>query len=163
MKKGFTLIELILTISLIGILLVCSGLLLTQGLDSYSKVFFRSSSLEESRYAMERMVRELRKIGDEGNALQNIDSDQITFLDENDTDATFSHSGQSLYRNGNLLLDNVSALTFTGFRENGSTTTAAVQVRRVQIRLSTLPPGQNSPIILQTGVFLRNFIYENFQ
>lgn len=163
-QKGFTLVEIVLTITMIAILFTVTSLVLSQGLDSYSHISKRAATLQEARYALERMSRELVRVGDENNTnIQNIQNDQITFVDSGGNTANFNFSNQTLWRGSDRLLDNVTAVTFTGFRDNGNTTNSGQQTRRVRIELTALPQGETVPISLRTDIFIRNYLYENFQ
>ncbi|MDO8526399.1 MAG: type II secretion system protein [Deltaproteobacteria bacterium] len=164
-QSGFTLVEIILSITLMGILFTLSSLVLVQGLNAYRHISARATNLNEARYALERMVRELRREGDENNIddIKNIQSNSITFIDALGNNTSFSLSGQNLLRDNDLLLNNVTALVFTGYRDTGAETSSAQQVRRVRIQLTTTPPGQVASLLLVSDVFLRNYMYENFQ
>lgn len=163
-QKGFTIVETVLSIALIGILIVLSSVLLRQGLDSYAHISNRGGNLQSARYAMERMVRELKRAGDkDSNKIQNISSTRITFTDADGNTTNFELIGTLLKRGSDRLLENVTALAFTGFRDNNDQTSSAQQLRRVRIQLTTLPPAETAPLILRTDVFFRNYMYENFQ
>lgn len=161
---GFTLVEIILTISLIGILFMIASIVLRQGIDSYSTITERGGALQASRFAIERMVRELRRCGDDtDNQLQNISGTQIGFTDADNLNTSFNLNGQTLRRGNDTLLDNVTSLAFTGYKSDNTQTTSAPQVRRVRIQMSVLPQGQTTPLTLRTDVFLRNYLYEKWQ
>jgi len=161
--RGFTIVELILTIVLIGILFGLGSLVLIQGLDSYAHIFARNTTLQRARYAMERMVREIRIISDQNNSLRSIQGTQLSFIDAASLETDFHWTGQTLWRGNDRLSDDVTALNFTGFRDDNVVTSAAPQVRRVRIQLTVAPPGQTAPLVLRTDIFLRNYIYENFR
>ena len=165
MKKGFTLVEIILSISLIGILFALTSVVLRQGLDAYAHISSRAPQLQAARYAMERMVRELRREGDDANdQIQNISATQVSFTDNLGNNTSFNLNGQTLRRGTDTLLNNVTSLTFTGYKsDNVTTTSSANQVRRIRIQLTTLPPGQIASLTLRTDIFLRNYMYENWQ
>lgn len=163
-NHGFTLVEIILSITLTAILFTLSGLILRQGLDSYAHISSRSAALQKARYAMERMVRELRRVGDEPTKnIQNIQPTRITFVDDQGLTTDFNLNGQILQRGNDRLLDNVISLTFTGYKDDNQVTPAGPQVRRIGIQFSMLPLGETVSILLRTNVFIRNYMYENFQ
>lgn len=162
-KKGFTLVEIILSVSLVGILFIFAGLLLRSGLDAYTHLSQRGANLQASRFAMDRMIRELIQVEDDNpNNIQSIQSNRIVFVDSLGITSDFELIGQNIMRNNDILLGNVTSLTFTGFASDNSITTAAPQVRRVRIQFSTLPPGQTAPLTLRTDIFVRNYMYDNF-
>lgn len=164
--KGFTLIEMILTLSLVAILFTLSAILLSQGVVSFATISERGSSLQESRFAMERMAREiiLLKAG-AGGDLQNILPTQISFIDKSalNTDFHLDAPTQILYRGANPLLERVTALTYTAFRDDNAVTQSTPQTRRIQIALTILPKGETAPLILRTNIFLRTDLYEKFK
>lgn len=148
---------------LLSIVAIGSGIALTQGLDSFTHISERSKNLLAARYALDRMVRELALSGDEaGTNLKKIQDDEIEFVDDQGNDAEFILSGTTLLRDDEILLENVTSLTFTGFDDENDETNSAPQVRRIGIQISTLPPGQTTPLSLRTYVFIRNYMYENF-
>lgn len=166
--KGFTLVELILSIALIGILFAFGGVILTQGLDSYAHISERQVNLQQSRYAMDRMVKELAIAGAApATRIQMLTPTKIDFIDDQGNSAYFDLNNQILRRGtgtgNNTLAENVTSLTFTGLDQNGNNVTNPSQIRRVRIQLSTLPSGQTAPLNLRTYVFIRNYLYEAFQ
>lgn len=56
-EKGFTLIELVITMTLIGIIAYIVATALTTGIKAYFTTDFRKEALDQSRIAMERMTR----------------------------------------------------------------------------------------------------------
>lgn len=60
-ENGFTLIELILVIMLIGIISASTAMLMLQGTKSYADLVDRKESLHNARIAMERISREVRQ------------------------------------------------------------------------------------------------------
>ena len=163
-QKGFTLVEIILSITLIAILFTVTSIVLQRGLDAYAHISSRAASLQQARYVMERMTRELMRVGDENSTnIQNIQDDQITFVDANNITTNFNFANQTLWREDDLLLPNVTSVTFTGFRDNNNTTSSGQQTRRIRIEFATLPPGETVPLTLRTDVFIRNYLYENYR
>lgn len=161
--KGFTMVEIILSISLTAILAFAAGVALLQGLNSYRQISTRTNNLQAVRHAMDRMVREIIRSGDTPQTnIQNIQG-KLTLIDDLALAATFELDGTDLERNGSLLAGNVTGLTFTGFKDDNTQTTAGPQVRRVRIQLTTLPVGETVPLTLTTDVFIRNYMYENFK
>lgn len=162
--KGFTMVEVVLTIALVSILFGATAILSRQGLDAYIHVAERGKTLQQARQAMERITQELKRVGDENNNnIQNIQPDRITFIDDVGATAQFSMNGQTLMRDSDPLLENVISFGLIGYKDDGFSTSAANQVRRVNIQLSTTTPGQIVPVTLRTDVYLRNYMYEDFR
>lgn len=162
--KGFTLIELILTIVLTSAIFAVSAISLEQGLSSYYHISERSTNLLAARYALDRMARELALSEDLlAKRISSISDTRIDFFDSTGVATNFLLSGTQILRSGQLLLDNVTSLTFTGFDFNNNITTIGANIRRVGINFQTLPPGQTAPLRLRTYIFIRNFMYENYK
>lgn len=161
-QRGFTLVELCITIVLIGILFASSSLILSSGLNSYSTIHSRGTNAQQTRYAMERMVREIRNTP---NTLQSITGSQVAFIDSQDLTATFTFDNvnSQLLRDSDVLLENVNGISFTGYDEDGNVTNTAANVWRLHVDLETLPEGEDSPMNLSTDIFMRNLMYENFR
>lgn len=162
--KGFTLVEIILCVSLVGILFATTAILLDRGVASFATISERGAKNQDARFAMERMVRELILVdaGPSGE-LQNFQTASLSFRDNLGLNTDFHLTGTTLYRGSDPLLENVTALTFTGYQSNNNTTQAAPQVRRIRVQLSALPQGETAAMTLRTDVFLRTDMYENFQ
>lgn len=157
--KGFTILELILSMTLMGILLAASGVLLGRGLDAYNLVSAHSDSVEQARYAMIRMEKEIETV-------TNISNSQVTqfgFTDTLGAATDFHLNGTDLMRGNDPLARNVTSLAFTYYKSDGSATNANPQVRRVQIDLTVQATGGAGTVHLRSEVFPRNFYYDTFQ
>lgn len=163
-KRGFTLIEIILTISLVGILFALTAILLDRGVASFATISKRGINTEEARFAMERMVREilLIKSGASGD-LTNLQAAQISFKDKLGLNTDFHLNGTTLYRGNDPLLNHVTGLTFTGYKSDNTVTNSTPQTQRIRILLTTLPEGETAALTLRTDIFLRTEMYVNFQ
>ncbi|MBI1884657.1 MAG: prepilin-type N-terminal cleavage/methylation domain-containing protein [Chlamydiae bacterium] len=110
-KKGFTLIEALAGIVIIGILAAAIAMPLNMGARAYVTGQSLMRSQEIGRVALWRIERDLRKLR-KGN-LTVADTSTLTFTDAYQDSITFSFSGGQLLKNGFLLADSVSAITFT--------------------------------------------------
>lgn len=161
--EGFTFVEIVLSVFLIGLLFLFSGLLMNRGLDSYVLVSERGKNLQETRAALDRITRELIRIGYDGNFISSITPTQVGYTDDLGLTTLISLSNQTLLRNNDPLLQNVTGFTVTGFDALNNIATTGTNVRRLRFLISTLPPGQTTPLTVQTDVFIRNYMYDNFQ
>lgn len=163
-QRGFTLVEMVLAISIISILFFVSTLVMRESLDAYSHVQTRGSNTQDTRYGMERMVRELLLAGDTPTTrIQSISSNAISFVDSNGNITNFTLSGTNINRGGDTLLQNVTSFTVTGYKDNGNVTTTAADVRRVRIALVTTPLNDPGTLTMTTDIYIRNYLYENFR
>jgi prepilin-type N-terminal cleavage/methylation domain-containing protein len=108
-EAGFTLIEIIVTLVLVGILSVFAGLFLTNFLNSYFLVKNNSDTAMKAQMAMDRISMELREV----NAVSVVtDNSLITYTNPSGAGRTIKFLGSHLYlatSSDNLLLDQVQA------------------------------------------------------
>lgn len=160
-NKGFTMVETILAMLLTAILFTASSVILNQGIASYTMVTDREGTLDEIRYGIDRMFREIQRI-DQGE-VSSIGATQIAFVDVLGNATDFHLTGNILYRGADKLMNNVTSLAITAYDSTGAVTIQAGSVRRVLLVLSATPDGQTDPITLRTAAFLRNYMYDTYQ
>jgi len=161
-NRGFTLIEVILVIVILGILAAVIVPPLMEGTRGWVDVGTRKDLVQQGRMAMERMVREIRNTGrkaDDTSCISAASSTAYTFGDVNGdlvncNGISFSLSGSQLLRGTAVLAENVSSFQLTYYNNaNGSTGTLSA-IRRVSVAL-TLANGTES-VTLDSEVYLRN-------
>jgi len=125
-SKGFTLIEIVITIVLVSIIGGIAAMIILQGVRAYSDEQSRSDVHYQARYAMERMARESRlirscaAITDPKNP-----SDTLSFTDINGNKVVFSVTGVNLSRGEDLLASGITpAQPFRFLDQDGKETTA---------------------------------------
>ena len=169
-SKGFTLIEIILTMLIITIVFGVAAEVLLQQADAYSYVNNRKSALQDVRYGMYEMKVELEKMQSTG--LNSITSTAIAFIDDKGVGTDFhlgSHgSDMAVYHGTEILIDCVAGFGIDYYDANGlvlvpSSTTKA-QVRRIKFNVSTEEQGSEGQINMSMQVTPRDFLgYKNFQ
>ncbi len=157
--KGFTLVELVLTMVLLGIVVLVSGILMGRGIDAYRLVTARTNAVHNGRAAFLRMQKEIEILRE----VRVANPDRVVFLNPDNQEVEFRHSGTTLFRGADPLADQISSLRFTYYRDNGNETSAAPQVRRFLMEMTVLADSGAGRLALRTEVFPRIFIYENFQ
>ena len=158
-SQGFTLVELILTMVLLGIIVVVTGILMGRSLDAYKLVSTRTETVHEARFALVRLQKEL----EQERQVTTASPQQVVFLDPTATQIDIHLTGTTIYRGSDILAENVSNLLFTYYRDNGNTTSSAAQVRRIHIDMTVRADATSGSLQLRTDVFPRIFMYENFQ
>lgn len=164
-KKGFTLIELIIVITILGIAGGVVGYILMGTVDAWTFKANRNDILCDGRLAMNRMVREIREIKDRSN-VSKAKSSEFRFINASDVDIKYKLDRDGLLNrteNGteNLLAEYVSDLTFTYFDSGGATinnpdtSPDATDIRRIRINLTLTKNGEN--VYLQSDSVPRNF------
>ena len=152
---GFTLIELVIVIALVGVLGAVLAWGLPAAVQGYDLVWARRGVVANARGGLQRMVSEIRLIPGAGQ-ITSIAATNFQFQYPVGTAITYSLSGGDILRNSDVLINNVSALTFTYFDEDGSVATTPSDVHLVGINLTVDSPGNVSNYDLRTKIFIRN-------
>nr|MBU1328611.1 prepilin-type N-terminal cleavage/methylation domain-containing protein [Candidatus Omnitrophota bacterium] len=164
MKRGFTLIELIMVIVIIGIIASVVGYILLGAVQGWTFKAKRNDILWDGRLAINRMVREIREIKDL-TSVTTASSSQFRFTNINNNSITYSLSGANLNRTkdgaANILAQNVSSLSFTYYDSSGASiatptvSPSSTDIRRVRINITLTNGGQN--FYAQSDSVPRNF------
>jgi prepilin-type N-terminal cleavage/methylation domain-containing protein len=121
-EAGFTLIEIIVTLVLVGILSVFVGLFLTSFLNSYFLVKNNSDTAMKAQMAMDRISAELKEVS----AVSVLTTDSlITYknrqIDPTGADRTIKFQGSNLYLttvSDNILIDQVQTFQLSATYRN---------------------------------------------
>jgi prepilin-type N-terminal cleavage/methylation domain-containing protein len=164
-KRGYTLIELILTIIIVGIIAGVSAQVLLRGIDAYSLIMNRKDALQHARIGMDRMVSELSMV--RNTDLSSISDTNISFWDINGNLTNFRRRSQyntyELYRGEDFLAGRLGLLDFDFYQSNGTSTSLPNSVRLINIELTIQSLGGYGSIATRTNVFPRSFMYTNFR
>ncbi|MFA6349457.1 MAG: type II secretion system protein [Candidatus Omnitrophota bacterium] len=139
--RGFTLIELVMVMVLVGILAGIGVPMLMQTVDAWSfNSQFQDNSVFSAIVAMNRMSREIRRLKDDASVTAATAS-QFSFDDINSNAITFDLSGNTLMRNTDGLSDYVSSLSFTYYDDNDAVIAVPIispntNIRRIQADLN---------------------------
>lgn len=156
MKRGFTTIELVLVVALLGLEAFMLGPPLAVAVKEYALVSSRRQLLAEARAAMDRMVKEVRLIPSSAAVLDVSSATAFEFEYPLGTSITYALDGTDLERGGVVLASNVGLLEFKYYDSAGAETLVEAAVREVQIRLTLNDPFNSGTMPLSTRVFLRN-------
>ncbi len=153
-RLGFTLIEIILVIILVGIITGITGNLLLQGAESYTIQADRRELMYLIKLSMMRMDKEIRMIKSaSATDILTYTATDLKFNDINGQTIEFKLNGTDLLRNADTLAEKVSALTFAYLKKDGAA--AAVETDIWSISISVTVTGGES-ITMRTRVFLRD-------
>jgi prepilin-type N-terminal cleavage/methylation domain-containing protein len=158
-NKGFTLVEIVITIVLVGILAGIAASILGRGIQSYSIEQVRVDVYYQARLAMERMAREIRLIRRANAAdITAMTNTNLRFTDVNGAGVGFTWTSPTLSRwNGvgtNVLAQNITAFNFNYYQQNGAAATAAT----LWIVEITMTSQQGTETLqMRTRVHPRNF------
>lgn len=175
LQAGFTLIEVVISIVLIGILTAFSATIISNNMYTAITVDSSQASLDQMRLAMSRMSKELREIKYTTNGAYSITSTlsasatSITFVRQiggADVTVAISRSGSSspygvtmTYSTSTdtpVLVSGVTAFTVDFYDGSGLATTSTTDVRFVSITLSVSDATSGSTVSERTRVALRN-------
>lgn len=156
MKRGFTLVELVLVVALLGIEAFMLGPPMMVAVKEYALVSSRREALAEARSAVDRMVKEIRLIPSSAAVIDVSGANSFQFQYPLGIAITYALDGTDLERNGVVLASNVGLLEFKYYNSAGAETAAAAAVRSVQVRLIINAPFNYGTVPLTTTVFLRN-------
>lgn len=146
-ESGFTLIEMVITIVVIGIIAGISAMLILQAMRGYSDQDVRADLTNQARLGIERMAREIREIRDcTATDITTMAAGTFAFVDNAGNPIAYTTSGTDLTRNGTALASSVSGLTFGYLRRGGPPDVAAVaaaQVWNVDVTLTVSRSGES--------------------
>ena len=157
---GLTLIEVVMTIAIVGIIAAGSTLYIRQVMDLWNFSSFRNEAVSPVRIALSRMTRDIRQIGDV-TSVYFANSTRLQFDDMNDLNINYYLLNNNLMRNNDTLAVGVSGLNFTYYNltnqpiVNPKVAPVATDIRLVRIKLSVFSGSLNKT--METQVFPRNF------
>jgi len=142
-QKGFSLIEMMVVVVILGLIVLGLVTFFTGGTKSWVAGQSQLKAQREARQAIDRMVREIREASE---VTTNTDT-KIIFNTPWETGVTYELSGNTINRNSNPLINNVSNLDFD-----------YPSLSKVHILLEVDVDDDGNPdITLNTDVNLRNY------
>jgi len=160
-SPGFTLIEIVITIVLVGILAGLAAVIITQGVQAFGEQQARSDVHYQARLAVERIAREARMVRSCADiTLPANPSASLSFTDINGAAVAFSVAGGTLSRGADVLAGNLTSATpFRFLKKNGTdTTTSCVSPDDIWfIEISVTSTQGAETLQLRTRVHPRNF------
>lgn len=163
-QAGFTLIELVITIVLVGIIAGTAGMLLIKGTQAYIEEDRRAAATSQGRLGFERMAREMRSIPQAGAIVGPIGNPggTFSFSDPTGTAITYTLNGAtgSLDRTEGagspvILADGVTALEFRHYDRAGALTTTPANIWQIRIDMTVTKGGESQAF--RMSVYPRNF------
>jgi prepilin-type N-terminal cleavage/methylation domain-containing protein len=125
-EAGFTLPELLIVIVIASIVAVAFSAMFLEAVRTYQFMDAEKGMLEDSRYAEERVARELKRVKD-NTSISTATPTTLTFVDRANATVSFSWSGVSgadlLYTKGGssqVLARGVDSLAFQYWKQNGA-------------------------------------------
>lgn len=163
-QAGSTLIELVITIVLVGIIAGTAGMLLIKGTQSYIEEDQRAAATTQALLGLERMVREIRMIPQASAIVGPITnpSSSLAFSDLTGLSIVYARNGgaNTLDRaqgagSPMILADGVMTLEIRHFDKAGALTTTPANIWQIQIDLTVTKGGETQ--VCRIRVHPRNF------
>ncbi len=156
-QQGFTLIEFIFVIMLLGIIAAISSQMLTQGVMAYFTATNVVDANWQGQLAIQRMMRDM-SIVRSSNDISTANTNTFSFTDINGNTVSYALSGSSLsltYNSNALILaDGLQSLTFQYYDKNGAITATNNLIRYVKMTLNF--SYKNTIYAVISAVYLRN-------
>lgn len=157
-QGGFTLLELILVMTLVGILVSLSSNLFFYQINLWDRLTTHTESLQNSRHALQMLTRDLRQI-EAADSIYQASEDSIRFKEINGSTVSYKFSNSQILRNGDLLINDVDDIQFKYYDNSGNLISSPVtdpsQISTISIDMTTAA-GEGA-LSLSTKVKPRNF------
>jgi len=165
-KRGFTLVEMVMVIVVLGILAGLTAPIFSQGLTAARLTTENLNTMAKLRYATERLAREIRQVNYNGSAydVSTMTASSLVFTKADTTSTTVS----AISAGGNITLaysspavagvltDEVSSFSFTYYDSNGTATVSTTELAFVEISLTLQNTTTGGSFSQRTRVALRD-------
>ncbi|MFH1654319.1 MAG: type II secretion system protein [Pseudomonadota bacterium] len=162
--SGFTIVEMVLAIAVVGILAGLLGPVISSGVRQYALAVRQKAALAQARLAMERMGAEILLIP----ATASIDTwtaSVVQFDLPTENNINYSLNGTNLERSGVVLASGISSLAFTYLNQDGNTAGSQADIRRIGFELVVGAGTGYGAVRVRNQIFPRPFssAYAGFQ
>jgi|SRR5579883_1783690 len=134
-SRGFTLIEMIMTIIILSIICTILGSFLLQAYQVFQSSQMISTTDWGGLLVLERMTDDIHNIRSSGD-ISVIQPTQLTFVDVNGNSVNYQFSSGAISRNGVSLATGVQSFNLSYLDENGATTSTASAVSYIVLSVS---------------------------
>jgi prepilin-type N-terminal cleavage/methylation domain-containing protein len=152
-QRGFTLIELVLVIMIVGVLSVFSAKFMAQALNAFLQSQNVTASTWQARLAYTRLIRDLRQIRSPTD-VTTFTASEIAFTDMSGASFDYVLTGTALTLNGQTLADGVTG-TFSYLTTTIGTATTAASIEYITFILQSTLNG--SGFTFESTSCLRDF------
>jgi len=152
-RCAFTLIELVISITVFGIIAALGTGVLVEVARGYARTKAASGALTDCQFALNRIGLELASL-DAPTDISSMDEDEITFTVFG-VSRRYYRSGSTLRRDSYTLAEDCSQFALTYYKSDGTLTSDPSQVHRIAAEIAITRDG--STVSLRTEVFPRQF------
>lgn len=167
---GFTLMELVLSITIAGAIFGIASETMIRQADTYSFIASRKTSIADVRYALNRMAHEIMRL--EAIDIRNISESEIEFVDDQGLLTTYNlgahGSNLAIYRGNTVLVPKVESFEIEYQNGAGEALVPGAdqisQVKRIKLSINTDGGSEEKNISVTTTIVPRSLIgYTNYQ
>ncbi|MBI4366605.1 MAG: prepilin-type N-terminal cleavage/methylation domain-containing protein [Deltaproteobacteria bacterium] len=162
--RGFTLVELILTIGVLAVIALVVGRMLLVGLDTYAAVTQRNIAITQARTTADRFLGEMVRLTSAN--ILGISGTKLDFRDRFGTVTSFAQGANgaqaTVMRGNDVLVSSAGFLQFRYYDGLGVEVATPEAVRRISIDLNVVSPGGYGAMTYHTEIFPRTFMYLGF-
>lgn len=151
-RAGFTLVEMIAVATILSIVGLVAGVVLTEATKVYANVTPALEATYEGNLAVARIKQEVRETSDLSSIVA-MEPQRFAFTNNSAEVVEFEARAGELFLNGDLLARNVTAFRFQYWDRGGSATVDPAALHLVEVDLTVDRVGR--PFRFQTAVFPR--------
>jgi prepilin-type N-terminal cleavage/methylation domain-containing protein len=161
MQGGFSLVELVLTVALIGILSnIVSQTMMTQT-ESYAFVSHRKTAMSDARYAINRIAYDAMRVEIED--ITALSGNSIYFVDFNGLSTDYHVTSGNLMKGSELFLEGIQSFNIVAYDAAGIATLVLADVRKFKFTVVTVPKNGVAGVTLSTTVIPRTLLYAGYE
>lgn len=149
---GFTLMELVVTMILMGIIGTIVFTIMANQSMTFNRVFNQTDAIFDARKTMGILRTDIRNLDVEN--ISKMESGDLQFNDDSGNLVKYEVSDGSLLRNGTSILDDLNENPFTFLNSDKDATGSTDSVRFFQIKLSVTR--NNESVLVEEMIFARN-------
>jgi prepilin-type N-terminal cleavage/methylation domain-containing protein len=150
LQYGFSLIELIVTIVIMGIISTVVGKIMVEGYQTFITAQNIGDADWQALLALESLTNDIHNIRSAAD-ITTISASSFIFVDMDGTSITYQFSGSTLTRNAITVATGMSGFSLSYLNEAGAVTATPSAVRYVGINLTMLQNGLSLPFSTLVG------------
>ncbi len=151
-ENGFTLLEMIVSIIILGILGVIAVSIIANQTESFNQVVNQTVGLTDSRKVVRMLRSDIQNLTVANIITKN--GDQFEFTDNDGTNISYQKTGSEFTRNENLILTGLDQSPFTYLNIDQQTTSTTDSIKFIGVSLSIVI--NNESVVMEEIIYARN-------